>query len=40
VSDDGSVTIGVADIKNNAITGTRTNKQRMRRKVRMMEKSE
>jgi len=40
VSDGGSVTTGVADIKNNAIIGTRTNKQRMRKKVRMMEISE
>jgi hypothetical protein len=30
----------VADIKDNAMIGTRTNKQRMRRKARMMENSE
>ena len=40
VSEGGSVTTGVADIKNNAIIGARTNKQRMRKKVRMMEISE
>jgi len=40
VSEAGSVTTGVVDIKNNAIIGTRINKQMMRRKVRMMEISE
>jgi hypothetical protein len=40
VKEGGSVTTGVADIKNNAVSGTRINKQRIRKKVRMMEISE
>jgi hypothetical protein len=40
VSDGGSVTTGVEDMKNNAMIGTRITKQRMRKKVRMMEISE
>jgi hypothetical protein len=40
VSEGGRVTTGVEDIKNNAMIGTRINKQRTRKKVRMMEISE
>jgi hypothetical protein len=40
VSEAGSVTTGVEDMKSRAITGTTINKKRMRKKVRMMENSE